>query len=109
MIPNYETHLVAIDLANEIIQRFPAQPTYTATALAYDPSTDDFYASALFSDPSDELLRVDRHTGEFSKIADIQSLRGIRGFAVQPSTHDLYGLSLDGDLVRVDKTTGEPT
>lgn len=105
-----ESRLVTVDVATGAIgHRFPLQPYDQVNGLAYDSSTDTLFAHCRVS-PFSSLFTIDRRTGAFSDIGRIDWIGGgIYDLAIHPTTHELFGITLLGDLLRVDKSTAEPT
>lgn len=74
--------------------------------MSYDYSTHTMYAIERPGDMSSDLLTIDLTTGKSTKIADLD-----RRFFTLACTYggQLYGISFEGDLCKIDKTTGAVT
>lgn len=74
--------------------------------MTYDYSANKMYAISTPGDANTALYTIDTETASSEKLADLD-----RRFFTLASTYggQLYGISFDGDLCKINKTTGEVT
>ena len=104
--PNVNSRLTILDTqTGSIAQSFPGQPFDEISGAAFDLSTDTLLPSATSVDlccKSIEELVSFLESAQFEWIGG-----GVRDLYIQPGTNDLYGITLLGDLVRLDKVTAD--
>ncbi|GHT87552.1 hypothetical protein FACS189474_0630 [Bacteroidia bacterium] len=82
--------------------------TEFAHELTYDYSTGTLYAVTYSEDAGLELKTVDLETGALTTVTPVFGVAYLYTLAADLSG-TLYGVDADGDLVTIDKTTGETT
>lgn len=86
---------------------FPRQSYIRLSGLTYDLSTDSMFG---LSRQSSSLLRIDRGTGSYTLVGRVDwGAGGVRDLSINPINNELYGITLLGELVRLDKETAERT
>ena len=103
-----ESRLEVIDVATGRVQRqYIKQSFRDISGVAYDQSTNTLFGYARIGST---LVEIDRQTGTFSAVGHVPFLGGgIRDLAIQPNSNALFGITLLGELVRLNKKTAEAT
>lgn len=100
------SHLATVDpTTGAILHQFPNQGGVIIDGIAYDSSTDTLFGF----DGGDGLYSLDRLSGAYTPVGSGSPVN-IAGLAIQPTTFDLFGISINGgSLWSIDKTTGAAT
>lgn len=105
MIP---VELIRYDIEKDVTESVGALSGYTShiNDMSYDYSTKTMYAISVLNDAYTQLFTIDLNTAESKLIADLD-----RRFFTLACTYEgqLYGISFEGDLCKIDKTNGNVT
>lgn len=105
MIP---VELVRYDIEKDVTESVGELSGYTShiNDMSYDYSTKTMYAISVLNDAYTQLFTIDLNTAESKLIADLD-----RRFFTLACTYEgqLYGISFEGDLCKIDKTNGNVT
>lgn len=105
MIP---VELIRYDIEKDVTESVGALSGYTShiNDMSYDYSTKTMYAISVLNDAYTQLFTIDLNTAESKLVADLD-----RRFFTLACTYEgqLYGISFEGDLCKIDKTNGNVT
>ena len=105
MIP---VELVRYDIEKDVTESVGELSGYTShiNDMSYDYSTKTMYAISVLNDAYTQLFTIDLNTAESKLVADLD-----RRFFTLACTYEgqLYGISFEGDLCKIDKTNGNVT
>lgn len=105
MIP---VELIRYDIEKDVTESVGELSGYTShiNDMSYDYSTKTMYAISVLNDAYTQLFTIDLNTAESKLIADLD-----RRFFTLACTYEgqLYGISFEGDLCKIDKTNGNVT
>lgn len=105
MIP---VELIRYDIEKDVTESVGELSGYTShiNDMSYDYSTKTMYAISVLNDAYTQLFTIDLNTAESKLVADLD-----RRFFTLACTYEgqLYGISFEGDLCRIDKTNGNVT
>lgn len=105
MIP---VELIRYDIEKDVTESLGALSGYTShiNDMSYDYSTKTMYAISVLNDAYTQLFTIDLNTAESKLVADLD-----RRFFTLACTYEgqLYGISFEGDLCKIDKTNGNVT
>lgn len=105
MIP---VELIRYDIEKDVTESVGELSGYTShiNDMSYDYSTKTMYAISVLNDAYTQLFTIDLNTAESKLVADLD-----RRFFTLACTYEgqLYGISFEGDLCKIDKTNGNVT
>ena len=105
MIP---VELIRYDIEKDVTESVGELSGYTShiNDMSYDYSTKTMYAISVLNDAYTQLFTIDLNTAESKLVADLD-----RRFFTLACTYEgqLYGISFEGDLCKIDKTNGTVT
>lgn len=105
MIP---VELIRYDIEKNVTESVGELSGYTShiNDMSYDYSTKTMYAISVLNDAYTQLFTIDLNTAESKLVADLD-----RRFFTLACTYEgqLYGISFEGDLCKIDKTNGNVT
>lgn len=105
MIP---VELIRYDIEKDVTESVGELSGYTShiNDMSYDYSTKTMYAISVLNDAYTQLFTIDLNTAESKLVADLD-----RRFFTLACTYEgqLYGISFEGDLCKIDKTNGDVT
>lgn len=105
MIP---VELIRYDIEKDVTESVGELSGYTShiNDMSYDYSTKTMYAIFVLNDAYTQLFTIDLNTAESKLVADLD-----RRFFTLACTYEgqLYGISFEGDLCKIDKTNGNVT
>lgn len=105
MIP---VELIRYDIEKDVTESVGKLSGYTShiNDMSYDYSTKTMYAISVLNDAYTQLFTIDLNTAESKLVADLD-----RRFFTLACTYEgqLYGISFEGDLCKIDKTNGNVT
>lgn len=105
MIP---VELIRYDIEKDVTESVGELLGYTShiNDMSYDYSTKTMYAISVLNDAYTQLFTIDLNTAESKLVADLD-----RRFFTLACTYEgqLYGISFEGDLCKIDKTNGNVT
>lgn len=102
-----DSRLVQVDpVTGAVVSAFPIQQGIIISGMAYNPTTGVLFGSST-SYGGDSLYKIDTTTGAYTLVRSLGHY--FPGLAVQPGTHALFGMTLDGDLYTIDTNTGMST
>lgn len=105
MIP---VELIRYDIEKDVTESVGELSGYTShiNDMSYDYSTKTMYAISVLNDAYTQLFTIDLNTAESKLVADCD-----RRFFTLACTYEgqLYGISFEGDLCKIDKTNGNVT
>lgn len=105
MIP---LELIRYDIEKDVTESVGELSGYTShiNDMSYDYSTKTMYAISVLNDAYTQLFTIDLNTAESKLVADLD-----RRFFTLACTYEgqLYGISFEGDLCKIDKTNGNVT
>lgn len=105
MIP---VELIRYDIEKDVTESVGELSGYTShiNDMSYDYSTKTMYAISVLNDAYTQLFIIDLNTAESKLVADLD-----RRFFTLACTYEgqLYGISFEGDLCKIDKTNGNVT
>lgn len=102
MIP---VELVRYDMERDEVSTVGALSGYTShiNDMSYDYSSNTMYAISVYNNAYSQLFTIDLNNAESKKVADLDR----RFFTLACSYGgQLYGISFEGDLCKIDKQTG---
>ena len=105
MIP---VELIRYDIEKDVTESVGELSGYTShiNDMSYDYSTKTMYAISVLNDAYTQLFTIDLNTAQSKLVADLD-----RRFFTLACTYEgqLYGISFEGDLCKIDKTNGNVT
>lgn len=105
MIP---VELIRYDIEKDVTESVGELSGYTShiNDMSYDYSTKTMYAISVLNDAYTQLFTIDLNTAESKLVADLD-----RRFFTLACTYEgqLYSISFEGDLCKIDKTNGNVT
>lgn len=105
MIP---VELIRYDIEKDVTESVGELSGYTShiNDMSYDYSTKTMYAISVLNDAYTQLFTIDLNTAESKLVADLD-----RRFFTLACTYEgqLYGISFEGDLCKIDKANGNVT
>lgn len=105
MIP---VELIRYDIEKDVTESVGELSGYTShiNDMSYDYSTKTMYAISVLNDAYTQLFTIDLNTAESKLVADLD-----RRFFTLACNYEgqLYGISFEGDLCKIDKTNGNVT
>lgn len=105
MIP---VELIRYDIEKDVTESVGELSGYTShiNDMSYDYSTKTMYAISVLNDAYTQLFTIDLNTAESKLVADLD-----RRFFTLACTYEgqLYCISFEGDLCKIDKTNGNVT
>ena len=100
--------LIRYDIEKDVTESVGELSGYTShiNDMSYDYSTKTMYAISVLNDAYTQLFTIDLNTAESKLVADLD-----RRFFTLACTYEgqLYGISFEGDLCKIDKTNGNVT